>query len=58
MVVSMWKWLESTFVKQLADTDILEEDPMVTPYAKEVWNEKKIFVNDFIKRYKFDLGIE
>lgn len=39
-------------------SDILEEDPMVTPYAKEVWNEKKIFVNDFIKRYKFDLGIE
>lgn len=39
-------------------SNILEEDPMVTPYAKECWNDKKSFINEFIKRYKFDLGIE
>ena len=57
MVVSMWKWLESTFVKQLADTDILEEDPhRLAPQVRE-WRVKKnrtaeFFVQHFWKKLR------
>ena len=37
---------------------ILDQDFMVTPLAKEFWEEKKEFIRKFIKDLKFDLFME
>ncbi len=42
----------------LHSAHILEQNYMVTPLAKKYWDEKKTFIEKFIKDLKFDLFME
>lgn len=36
----------------------INENPMVTPVAKLIWENKKTLIDNFIKELEYDLGID
>ena len=39
-------------------SDKRQDNPMITPLAKEIWNKKIQFVNDFLTELRFDIDTD